>query len=248
MEELYMKLTSPESDGLTDEEFEEYKSLTTENKLTERKVLKVGNGGPEMPMQQDPMAQQGGMDAMNGMGDMQGDGMEEMPQGDLGMEDNASSDFDTNFDAGVEADEDEDPKKYIQQLTGKLSQEFGKYNNELGEPDTELSKYVGGMIIQQVAKNLDEPGRKELIKKLKTADSSEDNEMETELDGNEDFEDNETSDEMKMESYTISGSDVKKLMETFNSEIETEKPDQLKAEKEKTDDKKRKAFEPKKFN
>ena len=144
MEELYMKLTSPNSGGLTEKEFEEYKSLTTESMLSERKVLKVGSSQPQMPMDVDPNAMpqdpnMGGMPMDDGMG----------MDGQMPPMDNGGSEFDTNFDAGVEADEDEDPKKYIQQLTGKLSQELGKYNNELGEPDTELSKYVGGMIVKQ---------------------------------------------------------------------------------------------------
>ena len=47
----------------------------------------------------------------------------------------------------LEADEETDPKKFIQQLTGKLSQSLNSYNNENGEPDVELGKYVLGMLI-----------------------------------------------------------------------------------------------------
>ena len=84
--------------------------------------MKIGSSQPQEPMMP--------------MGDDMGVG-NEMPMGDDPniMRPDGGSEFDTNFDAGVEADEDEDPKKYIQQLTGKLSQELGKYNNELGEPD-----------------------------------------------------------------------------------------------------------------
>ena len=81
------------------------------------------------------------------------------------------SNFDTNFDAGVEADEETDPKKYIQQLTGKLSQSLNSYNNENGEPDVELGKYVLGMIIKQGTKGMDEKDRKDIIKKLNTSNS-----------------------------------------------------------------------------
>lgn len=68
------------------------------------------------------MSMNGGMPMGNEMGgEMPMDG--ETPMGnEIPMDDNSGSEFDTNFDAGVEADEDEDPKKYIQQLTGKLSQ------------------------------------------------------------------------------------------------------------------------------
>ena len=71
-------------------------------------------------------------------------------------EEQLPSDFNTNFDAGVEADEETDPKKFIQQLTGKLSQSLNSYNNENGEPDVELGKYVLGMLIQQGTKGMDE--------------------------------------------------------------------------------------------
>lgn len=117
---------------------------------------------PENPPMQEPPAQ-----------DFGGDMGQEQPPVDNGS---GESEYDTNFDAGVEADEDEDPKKFIQQLTGKLSQELNKYNNENGD-DEELSKYVGKMIAKAAAKGLDEKGRKELIKSINTAEPAEDTEM-----------------------------------------------------------------------
>jgi hypothetical protein len=204
-----MKLTSPDSDGLTDEEFEEYKQLTTESNINERKVLKVGNSMQQPQM--DPMG--GDPNMMGGEGEIPMDNEMDPNM----MEPEGGSEFDTNFDAGVEADEDEDPKKYIQQLTGKLSQELGKYNNELGEPDIELSKYVGGMIVKQVAKNLDDKGRKELIKKINTTNSND--EMSDENLDNEIPEEN-LEIEMPMESYRLTKNDVRKLFETFNHDIE----------------------------
>ena len=229
MEELYFKLTSPDSDGLTDEEFEEYKKLTTPSEINERKVLKVGTSAPQ--------AQNTEMDPQEEMP------MNDMPQGDMPpmnaempTNDN-DSDFDTNFDAGVEADEDEDPKKYIQQLTGKLSQELGKYNNELGEPDVELSKYVGGMIVKQVAKNLDEPGKKELIKKINTTNSSAEEETPEDIEMPED-------DMTTNETYTMSGKEIKEMMESFNTTLDV-KNDETSVEKPIS---KKTAFTPKKFN
>lgn len=207
-----MKLTSPDSDGLSDEEFEEYKSLSTQAlEINERKVLKVGATQP----QKDVFSTANEMPMNNNNPEMGN----EMP-----LDDN-TSDFDTNFDAGVEADEDEDPKKYIQQLTGKLSQELGKYNNELGEPDIELSKYVGGMIVKQVAKNLDDSGKKELIKKIKTTnDNSEEN-----IDFNNN--DLETTEKMPMESYNLSKNNLKKLFEMFNDNCEKENDEKLENKK-----------------
>ena len=80
---------------------------------------------------------------------------------------NGESEFATGFDAGVEADPIEDPKKYIQQLSGKLSQELRKFNDTQEQPDEELNKYVAGMIIPQATKGLTDKGKKEIIGKLK---------------------------------------------------------------------------------
>jgi len=82
---------------------------------------------------------------------------------DMGNDDSA---FDTNFDAGVDADENTDPKKFIQQLTGKLSQSLRKYNNDLPKPDEELSKYVAGMILKQTTDGLTDSDKKDIIDKV----------------------------------------------------------------------------------
>ena len=120
----------------------------------------------------------GGMEGDNGINNemMPDAGEQQMP-----------SDFDSNFDAGVEADEETDPKRYIQQLTGKLSQSLNSYNNENGEPDVELGKYVLGMLVKQGVKGMDDKDKKEIIKKINTDDTEElpDDEMmgdENELD------------------------------------------------------------------
>lgn len=98
-----------------------------------------------------------------------------MPGNDGGNE------FDTNFDAGVEADEDSDPKKYIQQLTGKLSQKLNSYNKDNNDPD--LSKYVAGMIVSQAVKNLGDDDKKEIIDKIENG-GGDDGENEMPDDGN----------------------------------------------------------------
>lgn len=96
------------------------------------------------------------------------------------MGDNMSN-FGEKFDAGVEADLETDPKKYIQQLTGKLSQELRKYNDNSETNDIELNKYVLGMIIKPAGELLTDRDKKEIIKKLNTS-SIEENEP---LDNNE---------------------------------------------------------------
>ena len=74
--------------------------------------------------------------------------------------------YDTNFDPGVDANEDEDPKKFIQQLTGKLSQSLRKYNEGLPQPDADLDKYVAGMILKQATEGLPQEDVKEILDKL----------------------------------------------------------------------------------
>ena len=95
--------------------------------------------------------------------------MDDIPpmDNDMGGED-MGSEFDTNFDAGVDADEESDPKKYIQQLTGKLSQTLRKYNSEQPQVDSELSKYVVGMIAKQAIEGLDEKDTADILKKIKS--------------------------------------------------------------------------------
>lgn len=116
--------------------------------------------------------------------------------------DNGKSEYDTGFDAGVEADEDEDPKRFIQQLTGKLSQSLNKYNNENGD-DPELSKYVGKMIAKAAAKGLDEKGKKDLIKSINTTDSVED----------------EMMDDTELNECVFTKKDVKSLREELNQHL-----------------------------
>jgi len=139
-----------------------------------RKVIKVGGSQPAAPSMPEPDM---GMDA-----GMQGPNMSTTPDmsmnsqmpndmgGEMPMDGGEENQFDSNFDAGVEADEETDPKRYIQQLTGKLSQSLNSYNEENG-PDAGLSKYVASMIIAAAAKNLDEKAKKELIEKINSASS-----------------------------------------------------------------------------
>lgn len=81
------------------------------------------------------------------------------------------TEFDSNFDPGVEADEETDPETYIQQLTGKLSQSLNSYNNESGEPNPDLNKYAVNMVVKQAVKVLDDKDRKDIIKNINTTSS-----------------------------------------------------------------------------
>ena len=146
-------------------------------------MLRVGTQPQGLP--QDGGFQEPDMSQMGGnMGpqpqDMPADPMmggnpmpQDMPQ------DGQQSQFDTNFDAGVEADEDTDPKKYIQQLTGKLSTTLNSYNSENAD-DEGLNKYVAKMIVKASTKNMDDAQKKEIIKAINTSstDAPEDEEPE----------------------------------------------------------------------
>lgn len=132
----------------------------------------------------------GGEDGMNvpnmsnlDMGSQEQEEPMDMANGVMGNEEQG-------FDAGVNADEESDPKKYVQQLTGKLSQELRKYNDEQENPDEDLNKYVAGMIIPQATQGLTDKGKKEIIKKIKKGVVDTDNEDSVDAEG----------DDMQMES------------------------------------------------
>lgn len=126
------------------------------------------SGGGMPPMGRDP-----GMNDepdMGGMPDMNGEG------GEFGN-DNSS--------------EKKDGKKEIQRKTGELSQMLRDYNQEQGEPDVELNKYVSGMILKQSTDGLSEEDAEEIIKKVKS---------------DEDFEEPDSEDS-EMEDYEMNGPD-----------------------------------------
>lgn len=97
------------------------------------------------------------MDATPDMaGDPNATGMDPNMGGDPNMmgDPNAAGEenYGADFDAGVQASEEDDPKKFNQQLTGKLSQSLQKYEDSLGGQPDDLPKYVGGMILAQLVK------------------------------------------------------------------------------------------------
>ena len=173
---------------------------------------------PMMGMSQDPMmgnqGMDGGFDQMNP--EMGGD-----PNAFDGGETEEFNQFDSNFDAGVEADEETDPKRYIQQLTGKLSQSLNKFNDEQGN-DEGLSKYVGKMILAQAAKALDDSGKKELIKAINTTESDEDlgeEDMNTEPTESDEEIFNDTEQQEPIQECRFTKKELKKLKESVNDEL-----------------------------
>ena len=93
-------------------------------------------------------------------------------EGESGGEDKPFDD--EPFDAGVDADEDEDPEKFIQQLAGKLGTSLRKYNDERGEPDFDLEKYaINSVISASHTAEMDEEDQKDIIKKVKMSGAGE---------------------------------------------------------------------------
>ena len=120
-------------------------------------MIKLPQAEPQMPPMDAPMEQP----------PMQGAPQPPMPQDNqMPPMDGGQGQFDTNFDAGVEANEEEDPKKFIQQLTGKLSQSLRSYNENLPQPDADLNKYVAGMIVKQTVDGLSGEERQEILDKV----------------------------------------------------------------------------------
>ena len=95
---------------------------------------------------------------------------------------------DEPFNAGVEADEQSDPKKYIEQLTGKLGQSLRKYNEDQGQPDLELEKFaINSLLSATHTSDMDSSDQDDIIKKVKEAgngDDSEDNNNDDSADDN----------------------------------------------------------------
>lgn len=124
---------------------------------------------------------------------------EEEMGNDFDMEDDFSdtNEFDADFDAGVEADEEEDPKHFIEQLSGKLSQSLRSYQSTLPKPDAATAKYAAGMVVKAAIEGLSSKDVKDILNKISDEDNDDvetepnDEEMDNgeeqqmEFDGNE---------------------------------------------------------------
>ena len=180
-------------------------------------MLKVDSPQPPMDMPpQPPMMQD--MGDGNEMSNQMTNDMPPQPpmMQDMGDGNEMSNDFDTNFDAGVDANEEIDPKKYIQQLTGKLSQSLRNYNNEQQQPDTELSKYVCGMIVKQAIEGLNQNDVDDILKKIKSDEDDIDVEQPPMNDDGNDIEQQQESINRKQKIDEI----FQDLIDTEEDEIE----------------------------
>ena len=82
------------------------------------------------------------------------------------------------FNAGVEADENSDPKKYIEQLTGKLGQSLRKYNEQQGQPDFELEKFaINSLLSATHTAEMDSEDQKDIINKIQKSGNDSESEI-----------------------------------------------------------------------
>lgn len=82
---------------------------------------------------------------------------------------------DEPFDAGVEADEDTDPEKYIQQLSGKLGQSLRQHSEDSGQPDFDLEKFAVNSVLSAThTSEMDAEDQKDIINKVKSSGNNDD--------------------------------------------------------------------------
>lgn len=100
---------------------------------------------------------------------------------------------DEPFDAGVEADEDTDPQKYIEQLSGKLGQSLRQYTEDKGQPDFDLEKFAINSVISAThTAEMDEEDQKDIINKVKSSGNE---------DEEESFDSEKSSDEDEIDNF-----------------------------------------------
>lgn len=109
---------------------------------------------------------------------------EPIPPMDMDMDNNIGMENDMgdnmgDMDMNDTEENVDDPKKNIQRLAGELSQALRTYNMEQDTPDTDLNKYVIGMIATQAAKDMTSDEKQDIIKKINKGETIEDNSEET---------------------------------------------------------------------
>lgn len=142
------------------------------------------------------------------------------PDNDSGSEE---ENYGNDFDAGVGADENEDPEKYLQQLTGKLCAKLKKYNDEKPEPDAGMCKYIAGMVLAQCTKGLDEKEKDEILSKLTKSDDGEDTDNEQDKSNNENDFDAEVP-EQTNDSLNEERKIVERIVQNMKNDFTDKKP------------------------
>ena len=93
------------------------------------------------------------------------------------------------FDAGIDVDEESDPKKFIEKLSGKIGQSLRDYTQKQGQPDFELEKFaINSLVSATHTSEMDEQDRNDIIKKINKAgeNDSQDSGMDDDT-NNDDF-------------------------------------------------------------
>lgn len=112
-----------------------------------------------IPSSLPPQAPIPGEEEMPPMGDMGGE------QPDMGQpEDDTNAFGKEKFDAGIDVDENADPKNYIEKLTGKLAQKLRDFNGT--QDDVDLNKFVINSLIPAAIPQMDDNEAKDVIKKV----------------------------------------------------------------------------------
>jgi hypothetical protein len=151
------------STGLFADEEDGYNSLEEDVETIEETKfkLKVPSSEPMADDSIEGLEDFGGEDA--GAEDLGDFGGEEMPADDKPFDDEP-------FEAGVEADEESDPKTYIQQLSGKLGQSLRTYSDEQGQPDFDLEKFAVNSVLSAThTGEMDDNDQSDIIKKVKSS-------------------------------------------------------------------------------
>lgn len=136
--------------------------------------------------------------------------MDDAPMDDMSMDDAPApagdAPFDkTPFDAGVDANEEEDPKTFIEQLTGKLATTLRSYTKDQGKPDFVLEKYIINSVIAAThTAEMDEEDRKDIIKKINDSGKGEDEPTDEEP-ADEDMPEDMPEDEEPIDEADING-------------------------------------------
>lgn len=131
---------------------------------------------------------------------------------------------DEPFDAGVEANEDEDPEKFLQQLSGKLATSLRQYQEENNE-DVDTKKFVANTVLSAIdTSGMEKSDIEDIKDKLETApkddNSSEGMEQTEEPESDEptDFpEEDEAPVEDEVEPLTEDDEEEASFMNAWNS-------------------------------
>lgn len=91
------------------------------------------------------------------------------------------------FDAGIDVDEESDPKKFIEKLSGKIGQSLRDYTKNQGQPDFELEKFaINSLISATHTAEMDEEDKNDIIKKINKAGKNDSENPDMDDDSNND--------------------------------------------------------------